>query len=457
VSPGAYSVNPSAKHGTSETSAWSPSSTRPQRAALLRPTDPGTESGRYSVREGSVEYVETTNVPAPMHAAERETGAANVPSAAHTAADDAGSNQARATRSTQPMRRSPLPAAASAASPMPTAAAAGQDAAPATHDDVAAKGFGAEDEDTTQRARRYTPKQRPAQRRGRMLDRGAGGSRITKDERVDLARTLPDIRTTSPGRPRALQTASRLPDAPPPAAHTRTAPVSQPPQVYRPVLHAEASIVVDPSLSVPPPSELYTPLPSPVAPVYAAPQPLPAVNKPAPIYQPLPSDAAALERFMREHAAARGGSGSRLNWNQQETLLIPREMLEGEELKEPHRKRARLYLGIGFALAAVCGVGLAIFVRPGLLAKTITTISAVRSHAPHATLIATEPSGAELLLGGAVLGNTPLTVTCPDDGERLYVVRMHGFVTEMVRVTPESDAAIRLSLTPTNAPFVGQP
>ncbi|MEY4576142.1 MAG: hypothetical protein RL701_845, partial [Pseudomonadota bacterium] len=40
VSPGAYSVNPSAKHGTSETSAWSPSSTRPQRAALLRPTDP---------------------------------------------------------------------------------------------------------------------------------------------------------------------------------------------------------------------------------------------------------------------------------------------------------------------------------------------------------------------------------------------------------------------------------
>jgi hypothetical protein len=244
-------------------------------------------------------------------------------------------------------------------------------------------------------------------------------------------------------------------------------PVLQHPQghlLQRPLLQPEASIVVDPSLTVhpsltaPPPSGTYAQPDSAAEPLRPAPQPLPAVNKPAPIYQPLPSDAAALERFMREHAAARGGAGSRLNWNQQETLLIPREMLDGEVPKEQVSK-VRRALVAGFALAAVVAIGLFAFGRNGW-AKTITTISSitsVRPHAPHATLLATEPSGAELLLGGAVLGNTPLTVTCPDDGERLYVVRMHGFVTEMVRVTPESGATIRLSLTPTNAPFVGQP
>jgi hypothetical protein len=193
----------------------------------------------------------------------------------------------------------------------------------------------------------------------------------------------------------------------------------------------EASIVVDPSLNAQV-TQSRAPQRTDVRPLR---QP----------YQPLPSDPAAFEQMMRDQAAARG---ARLNWKQQATLVIPREELEAPE--EPRLFTPKMLLG--FVGATVIGalVMLAIshYGDAGTRKSTDTSTSAAASS--NSVVIATEPSGAELLLDGAVVGNTPLEVPRPPRGqvELTYVIRMRGFTQELIRLSVESQPAIRVTLTP---------
>lgn len=165
-------------------------------------------------------------------------------------------------------------------------------------------------------------------------------------------------------------------------------------------------------------------------------------------YAPLPTDRAGFEAFMREQERLRGTSGTRLNWNQQETLLIPRESLEPEP--PPPNRQLYWVLAGGALLSAI--VVLIVLLRTGD-ARQVRAIQLATNSAAQAstTLIATEPSGAELLQSGAVLGNTPLRVPRPASGDATFLVRMHGFESELVRLTPQSNPAIRVTLRPAAA------
>jgi hypothetical protein len=68
------------------------------------------------------------------------------------------------------------------------------------------------------------------------------------------------------------------------------------------------------------------------------------------------------------------------------------------------------------------------------------------------TLIATEPNGAELILNGAVIGNTPYEVERPAQGEAMYTIRFPGFEPQMVRVTSTTRDAIHVTLVPAPEP-----
>ena len=168
-------------------------------------------------------------------------------------------------------------------------------------------------------------------------------------------------------------------------------------------------------------------------------------------YQPLPSDPAAFEKLMREQAAARG---SRLNWKQQATLVIPRESLEAPEDRRLINTKLVVAVIAGAAAVALLSLGISQLgdrdVGNAQQVVTDTSTSAAQAATGTSTVIATEPSGAELLLDGAVVGNTPLEVVRPvqGQGEHTYTVRLRGFNQELVRLRPDSQPAIRVTLTP---------
>jgi hypothetical protein len=383
-------------------SGWSPTSTKPQRASLLRASDNNGDAGRYMVRDSAPDYVELA---------------------------------AKATSDTGPLPVPPPPAGAIGA---------------------------AEDDDVGARARRYTPKQRPAQRRGRLHERGNGASR--KDERPETARTLPDIRSTMPGRPHAMPHAHAVLETPT-QPKGRPARMSQAPASAsaQPPLHVgEASIVVDPRAVTAPP-QAQPPPPRPMSqPPFVQPQLSPAplsqappprrVSQPGP-YVPLPADKSGFEAFMREQARANGSTGSRLNWNQQETLLIPKEEIGVGPRAMLDAKSVRWAFAGASAVALIVGAFALLHggsnVRSVALRTNTSTSAAMQG---PITVIATEPSGAELLQGGAVLGNTPMEVPRPSDGVSEFSVRMAGFRPETVRLSPQSKEAIRLTLTPVGTP-----
>jgi hypothetical protein len=170
----------------------------------------------------------------------------------------------------------------------------------------------------------------------------------------------------------------------------------------------------------------------------------------------LPRDRAGFEAFMRQRAAEAEANGARPNWKEQETLLIPRESLE-EEPAPAGGLMQRLPWLLAAALAVAMVAAATFWVK-----QRTTDANAVRSipisnaapnapaatSGPPTTLIATEPSGAELLLGGAVLGNTPVVVARPQQGDETYFLRMRGFESQLVRVSPHSGSAIRVMLLP---------
>lgn len=491
-SPGAYKITPPRPFRAHDSAKWSPTSTKPQRASLLRADAPKA----------------TPSTPAPVSTT---ASTKELPRFAqtikHTPSIDANASDAEIARELDAVYAAQL--ASSSGSSSHTGKSTEAEASEAN-------GTFANEEDETARARRYTPKQRPTQRRGRSHERSNGVRVKTPDhdpESGEFGRTVPDLRipaassrpptlplgagvlnVTRPGGAHGVQGAAhgahsahsahpihgahgghtgqvvtpdtptqprgrpvpRLPLSAPPPSFSAPSAFAQPPmaaarselqfqpprQPFAPaqtrrdadksLLTHEASIVVDPALN-----GLYTELdPNQFNDAHSG-------------YQPLPSDPAAFDQFMREQAAARG---ARLNWKQQATLVIPREELEVPE--ERRLFHPKLVVGI-IAVAAASALFVFAISQFGDRATAVrpvpldTSTSAAHT-AGGMTVIATEPSGAELLLDGAVVGNTPLEVVRPQSGhpELTYVVRLRGFTQELVRLSPDSQPAIRVTLTP---------
>jgi hypothetical protein len=410
-SPGAYSVTGSLPSDAAV--SWSPTITKPQRPALLRAPEAPSDAGRYSVSDSAIDYVAQSE-----------------------------------------------PIAAS--------------------DPVTQAQYEA-DEDPATRARRFTPKQRPAHRRGRKHDSiRNNGSPRGKEERPDLARTLPDLQPVrgAASAPPVGANPGTLPSSGKSSAEARSAELAAASTATtKPTLPTSApvsaSILVDPAMFslpagspsrspqqptalghpkwpaasdfVPPPS--YRALPSSTVASRKMTQPTPAPPS-APAYQPLPNDRAGFEAFMQKRSAELRDRAGGLHWNEQETLLIPREALSYPPKRSFSSGVSPTILAVGglvLLLAAVFGLrrGNGDAVRAVPLDTSTSAASKTQS-----TLIATEPSGAELVLGDAVLGNTPLEVGRPKRADQTYLVRLRGFEPQMVRLTPYSGTTIRVMLQP---------
>lgn len=300
---------------------------------------------------------------------------------------------------------------------------------------------GSESEGEGTRPRRSTPKQRVGHRRSSRPEVSHG--RVERGTK----RTDPGIRARTL---RGSTPTSGAPVATPPAGDARP---SAPPHVANEP--AASTVVVDPSLSWPP---------RPAA--AAAPRTPPRAAPRSSSYVPLPRDREAYEAFLRSAAADSGGpSRARPSWAQQETALIPREALE--PLPEETTGDVSLWRNNWFrsSLGAVCIVIGALGFGWSLRDETAhspsqnpasTVATPVDPASPPTdvplTLISTEPSGAELLVGGAVIGNTPLEVRRPGQGEELYLLRLRGFEPQMVKVSRHSREAMHITLAPIPEP-----
>jgi len=475
--PNAHKVTPARPFRAHDSSKWSPTSTKPQRASLLRSDIP--KSGAAPVAAATAaEERDTAPIPKTLQPSSQVE-----PSIQVNIASSLDTGQSEVSR----LAAAPL-------DPVKYSRRLAATALDGSGRSQAKAADGGEPDST--RARRYTPKQRPTQRRNRkgaeLSDQnqaeqaGDHGDHADDKDAREQAVTVPDLRIPGTARPPALpfSTAAggfnatkpgasqivtpdtptqprgrpvpRLPFAAPPAsafsppAAFSHSPAFSPPPAFQPAgprspfspavtrrdaSHSqhEASIVVDPTLN----GTFTEHRPSRVQ-----------VSEATSGYQPLPSDPAAFEQLMREQAAARG---SRLNWKQQATLVIPRESLELPE----ERRFINPKVVFGFLAASAAGALLMLGISQfsgqdaGKRVATDTSTSAA-SASGTATVIATEPSGAELLLDGAVVGNTPLEVARPPrgQGEHTYVVRLRGFTQELIRLNSESQAAIRVTLSP---------
>ncbi|MEC7526209.1 MAG: serine/threonine-protein kinase [Myxococcota bacterium] len=66
--------------------------------------------------------------------------------------------------------------------------------------------------------------------------------------------------------------------------------------------------------------------------------------------------------------------------------------------------------------------------------------------------ISSDPVGAEVLLDGVMLGNTPLRVERPTDGTREVTLRLRGHQTTPVQISPQSGDALSITLEPDAPP-----
>jgi hypothetical protein len=406
---------------------------------LLRGQDPAASSvGRYSVRDVSEEYVES---------------GANGEDVRH--AEGGGGAEDRTSIPDEPITEE-VPAIDASAIDAEYAAAS-------------------EAEPDASRPRRSTPKQRVGHRRSTRPEMGHARERGTKRTDPGIrARTLRgggsglSARTTSPQLPAAKQLQQQT--TPPPQlpagvanpqlgktmqggfVGNRTLPLAaaKPAASVRPPplpASTSASIVIDPSLS------------QPSLPVQAN---LTRPKASGGGYVPLPRDREAYEAFLRSAAGEHGGPPrARPSWAQQETALIPREALDVPSFEDTSERsgwpsaRTRALVGV-LLIALSAGVGWWILEGQSAAPKGSTPLPAAPSTpAPPArpiTLIATEPTGAELLLDNAVIGNTPLEVTRPTQGESLYIVRLKGFEQQMVRINSTTHEAIHITLSPAPEP-----
>jgi serine/threonine protein kinase len=86
----------------------------------------------------------------------------------------------------------------------------------------------------------------------------------------------------------------------------------------------------------------------------------------------------------------------------------------------------------------------------GLVPPTSVEVAPPPSTAVTPTLasveISSDPPGAEVLIGDALIGSTPVRVPRPNDGERAVEVRLHGYESAHVILTSMSDATLRVAL-----------
>ena len=94
----------------------------------------------------------------------------------------------------------------------------------------------------------------------------------------------------------------------------------------------------------------------------------------------------------------------------------------------------------------------------------ITPVPPVRSAAPDSgalaeaegsqrqVLVRSDPVGAEVLVGGAMIGNTPVSVPVPEEGEREVVIQHPGHEPKTVRISMTTTESITVTLAPEQDP-----
>jgi hypothetical protein len=401
---------------------------------LLRAPDSASSSvGRYSVHDVSTEYVDTGRPPEPEE-----------------------SFQSLADQSLADEDRRPSIPEEPITEEVPAIDASAIDAQHA---------HAGEPESADSRPRRSTPKQRVGHRRSSRPEMGHARERGTKRTDPGIrARTLRGNVSPKPAPPlpaakTAPLPAANLPFGQPPSAaanppatgnaianRTSPLPAARPVSARPPPLPSgSSSIVIDPSLSQPNLPAAPTALTRTTA------------RSGGSGYVPLPRDREAYEAFLRSAAGEHGGAPrSRPSWAQQETQLIPRDALEPPSYDDSGDRsiwptaRTRALVGV-VLIALSAGVGWWILEGQTAPPKVAMPLPGSTAHESPAvarpiTLIATEPTGAELLLDGAVIGNTPLEVARPSQGESLYLIRLRGFEQQMVRITSATHDAMHITL-----------
>jgi hypothetical protein len=316
-------------------------------------------------------------------------------------------------------------------------------------------------DDPLARSRRSTPKARPGRRRPTRVTRhevavSAAATVRTGYERDDesavkrrAAEAALDPPVHAPGRPPEPERAALSSDRP-----RAPEPRHEPQRVSAPVPSAPVSEL--PSAE----QGLHSGVTAVAAAAEASRARLPASPSADAGYQPLPVDRESYEAFVRSQSARATPGRDRSEWRDQETQLISRASLDG-----PSRGGTGLRRLVGSKLGVllvVAALGAAAWwqlrahwrdepleARGDLASSGTQPAVAAPVAAPSAatTLLVTEPSGAEIVLGGAVVGNTPAEVPRPSADE-LYLLRLSGFEPQLVRISPRSGSAIRITLTP---------
>ncbi len=86
-------------------------------------------------------------------------------------------------------------------------------------------------------------------------------------------------------------------------------------------------------------------------------------------------------------------------------------------------------------------------VEPEEPAEPEETVDETEPEVPPFTL-ASDPAGALVLLDGAIIGNTPLEIDRPDQGQLMFEVRRRGYETQVVSLTPSSPERLDIVLEP---------
>jgi eukaryotic-like serine/threonine-protein kinase len=150
-----------------------------------------------------------------------------------------------------------------------------------------------------------------------------------------------------------------------------------------------------------------------------------------------------------------------------ELRLEQRQKLAAETVPElPTRSPIWPYFAGAAALGTIVLIGVLVFrskpepsrvVAPIVptappVAASATAPSSEKPSAPEPAqlsptiTIASEPSGAELIIDGAIIGRTPATLARPSQGERTFELRLAGHQREPLRVHADSPSTLTIAL-----------
>jgi PEGA domain len=377
-----------------------PSSSRPPIPGLLRAAQTAQSGARYSMHDVSEEHVETRSA---------------------------------SQRSGRRRDSEPGPRSASSKSDRPVAPGSS-----------ALSDFASED--AASRSRRATPKERPGRRKKNKTRASHAPQRPDPRRDDDAASFAPDPREVC-----------GVADAVPAVARAAQAPAGSPVGGQADALPEQAvAVVSQPSA----PADADTPqrVAAERAPELDEPKIASDPRPSEPVVQPLPGSRVSYEAFMREVASARV----------LDPELAPAVADADARVgaARPNFVRVASWVVTGsMAVVALIWVGRKVTERDALEMAMPAELAAApvqvareekRAIAAPVTLIMSEPAGAEVILGGAVLGNTPLEVPRPA-GDELFLVRLAGFEPQLVRLTAGSRDAVRVTLAAITKPAAYPP